>query len=301
MLARLRAAARLDAVQRLVPIVFLCSVGCSGLQQQLEEHVGRYEEEIAVAYRDLVRGEEVSIRGDLVVHAASTMKVPVMLEVYRQADAGERPLHAEVPVKNTFRSIVDGSSYELDKGDDSDAELYTAVGETRTVEELTRRMITRSSNLATNLLIELVDAKRVQKTIESLGTEHMQVLRGVEDTLAYRAGRSNTATANDLMRLLTAIAEGRAARPESCDAMLDVLAAQEFNDSIPAGLPEGTRVCHKTGWITGIRHDAALVYPNNGPPYVLVVLTRGFADPAKASAVMADIARLVHRHVVGSP
>lgn len=75
--------------------------------------------------------------------------------------------------------------------------------------------------------------------------------------------------------------------------MIDILAAQEFNDEIPAGLPKGTRVAHKTGWITGVTHDAAIVYPPDRKPYVLVVLTKGIPDRPVAQRLIADISRLV--------
>jgi beta-lactamase class A len=238
----------------------------------------------------------VLVNADDVVHAASTMKVPVMLELYRQVDAAERSLEDEVLLENRFASIVDGSSYSLDPADDSDSDLYAKVGEGVTVGELMHRMIARSSNLATNALIELVDAGRIQQTIERLGTTRMQVLRGVEDGKAFRQGLNNTATARDLMIVMAAIARGDAASAMACAAMVDVLAAQEFNDLIPAGLPPGTKVAHKTGWITGIRHDAAIVYPADGEPYVLVVLTRGFEDPAAAARAIAGIAGIVHEH-----
>jgi beta-lactamase class A len=159
-------------------------------------------------------------------------------------------------------------------------------------------MITRSSNLATNALIELVDAKRANATAHALGATNIKVLRGVEDNKAFRAGMNNTTTARDLSVLLEAIETGRAATRQSCDAMRDVLLHQEFNDEIPAGLPGGTPVAHKTGWITGVLHDAAIVYPPGRKPYVLVVLMRGIPDDKVARALIADVSRLVYSSVV---
>jgi beta-lactamase class A len=160
------------------------------------------------------------------------------------------------------------------------------------VRELVERMITRSSNLATNFVIALVGARRADSTAHALGARDMRVLRGVEDNKAFRAGRNNTTTAHDLGALLFAIAEGRAASKASTRAMLDILGHQEFNEEIPAGLPPGTRVAHKTGWITGTLHDAALVYPPGRPPFILVVLTKGIADEKLARTLIQDIARM---------
>jgi beta-lactamase class A len=159
------------------------------------------------------------------------------------------------------------------------------------VRELARLMVTMSSNLATNLLVDRVGAARIDATVRGLGIEGVRVRRGVEDRPAFDAGLNNTVTARGLAALLERIAVRTAAQPEACEAMLEVLAAQEFNEGIPAGLPPDTRVAHKTGSITGLYHDAGLVYPANGPPYVLVVLTAGLEETVAAPALVAAITR----------
>ncbi|QDV06381.1 Beta-lactamase 1 precursor [Planctomycetes bacterium Poly30] len=266
----------------------------AGVVEAIAAATTRSDGEVFVAYRDLGDGASWDVRGDTVVHAASTMKVPVMVALHRRAFEGRFDLEAPMNVHNGFSSIVDGSPYTLDPADDSDAGLYDRVGESLPASELCRRMIVRSSNLATNLLVDELGADQIQRTIEGLGVRHMRVLRGVEDGKAYRAGLSNTATASDLRELLTAIAEGVAVSPEHSDAMLETLAAQEFSELIPAGLPEGIRVAHKTGSITGILHDAAIVMPEGVPPYVLVILTRDFADSKDAADAIREVTRRVH-------
>ncbi|MEO1478796.1 MAG: serine hydrolase, partial [Bacteroidota bacterium] len=163
---------------------------------------------------------------------------------------------------------------------------------------LAERMVTHSSNLATNLLIAHVGADSVQATIERLGTTTMRVLRGVEDIPAYRAGLSNTATAHDLAQLMSALMDGRAVGPEADAAMVEILLDQRHNEMIPARLPSDTRVAHKTGWITRIHHDAAIVYPepdaSSQAPYVLVILTEGIDDYDASAALGASIAGAVH-------
>lgn len=216
-----------------------------------------------------------------------------MIEYFRAVDAGRVRRDGELLLSTQFRSIVDGSPYSLDAGVDSDSSVFERAGQRVPLRWLVERMIVRSSNLATNALIELLDARRVQATIEALGTTRTQVRRGVEDGKAFAAGLNNETTARDLATLLEAIELGKAARRESCAEMIEILAAQEFNEEIPAGLPAGTRVAHKTGWITGVTHDAALVYPPGGKPYVLVVLTRGIRERAAAQRLIADISRLV--------
>jgi len=157
-------------------------------------------------------------------------------------------------------------------------------------------MITRSSNFATNTLIALVGAENVTRTMRSLGARRIQVLRGVEDGKAFDKGLNNTTTARDLAIILRAIEEGKAAPPAATRQMLGILLAQEFNEKIPAGLPAGTRVAHKTGEITAVSHDAAIVYLPGRKPYVLVVLTRGIPDGNHSSKLIADLSALVYGH-----
>jgi beta-lactamase class A len=250
---------------------------------------------VAVSLRDLgPGGGTFDIAGDSVFHAASTMKLPVMIELFRAADRGDLSLDQEIRLENRFVSVADGSPYALDPADDSDSAAYALVGRPVAVRELVRRMIVRSSNLATNAVIALADPARTTATARTLGASRIAVRRGVEDGPAFRAGIVNTTTAPDLAALLVALERGTAASPASTRAMLDILAAQEHNDEIPAGLPAGTRVAHKTGWISGVLHDAALVQPVGRPPYVLVVLTRGIPDVATARGAIVDVARLTH-------
>ena len=274
------------------------SSGPDSLRVALQERIAQVPgASVAVAYQHLGDAKDsLYLEADRSFHAASTMKVPVMVEFFRQVDAGKRALDQQVPLVNQFASIVDGSPYALDAKDDEDATLYERIGKPVPVRELVERMITRSSNLATNTVIALVDAKRVTKTLRSLGARQMTVLRGVEDGKAYQKGLSNTATARDLSTVLVAIERGRAASPTSTKAMRSILLAQELNQEIPAGLPPGTPVAHKTGQISGILHDAAIVYPSGRPPYVLVVLTRGIPDEKVARALIVDLSRQVYAH-----
>jgi len=253
---------------------------------------------VALDLVDLATQRRLSLNENVVVHAASTMKVPVLYELYRQADAGELSLDDSIPVVNRFTSIHDGSAYSLTAEDDSDSTLYARVGGRATYRELARRMIVRSSNLATNILIERVDARRVRDTLARLNAQGMVVRRGVEDIPAYRAGLNNTTTAYGFARVLEAIARCELLSARSCGEIVAILADQEFDDGIPAGVPAGTRVANKTGWITAIQHDGAIVFPDGRAPYVLVVLTRGFPDGAAAEALIADLSRIVWEEVV---
>ena len=270
-----------------------------GLEERIGQRIAQVKGAVVgVAFHDLQSGDSLYLGADDSFHAASTMKVPVMIELFRRVDAHGLSLDQGILLINQFASIVDGSPYALDPGSDSDSSAYLKVGSRVTVRELIDRMITRSSNLATNALIELVGAKQANATAHALGAKNIRVLRGVEDEKAFQAGMNNTTTARDLAALLEAIETGKAASRSSCDAMRDVLLRQEFNDEIPAGLPPGTRIAHKTGFITAVQHDAAIVYPNGRKPYVLVVLTRGISDEKVAKTLIADISRFVYGHVM---
>ena len=249
---------------------------------------------VGVAYVDLETGDRLSLAADSAFHAASTMKIPVMIEVLRRSQQGAFSLDQAVLMINQFRSLADGSPFSLDAADDGDSTLYQRVGERVPIRELLRLMITRSSNFATNELIELVGAANVTAAARSLGATRTHVLRGVEDQKAFDAGMINTTTAGDLATLLVAIENGQVLSPSSSALMRDILLAQEFNEKIPAGLPPGTRVAHKTGEITAVSHDAAIVYPTGRKPFVLTVLTRGIRDGKASSALIADISRLVY-------
>ena len=175
-----------------------------------------------------------------------------------------------------------------DLADDSEANLYKAEGQTRTLSQLAELMITVSSNLATNLLIEKLGVENIRTTVHSLGADGMNVLRGVEDGKAFEKGMNNTTTARGLATLMTAIADGKAVDSESTQQMVAILERQRFNEAIPAGLPAGTRVAHKTGDITKVHHDAAIVFAKR--PFVLVILVRGIAEDKAAYKLMAAIA-----------
>jgi beta-lactamase class A len=291
---------RLNPMRNLCLVVTLAGIAplalpaqAVGLEAALKARISLDTAVVAVAYYDPVTRDTLLINGLKRYHAASTMKVPVLIELARRIDAGDFSWAQMVPVRNSFRSLVDGSPFVLDLADDSDSTLYQEIGNDQSVERLARLMIVRSSNLATDILMERLEPTRVNATAHTLGADSIQVLRGVEDGKAFALGLNNTTTARDLALLLDAIARGRVASPEQTARMVDFLLGQEFNDGIPAGVPAGVPVAHKTGEITAISHDAAIIYPPGRGPYVLVVLTKGYADPHQAHRLMADLSGLV--------
>jgi beta-lactamase class A len=266
-------------------------------KKEIERVIAMSGAEVSVVYRPLsgAADGEILINPDTDYHAASTMKVPVMIELFRQADAKMLSLTDTVVVSNVFHSIVDGSEFTLPATEEADGAAFRALGKPMTYRELCEAMITISSNLATNVLIEKLGVERIRLTVTRLKAPGMKVLRGVEDQKAFDKGMNNETTARALMTLLTAIGNGSAGSQTHCDQMQAILMRQTFNNGIPAGLPKDVVVGHKTGTITKIHHDAGIVYA--AKPYVLVVMTRGMADEAKSDLLIAEISRLVYEAV----
>ena len=187
----------------------------------------------------------------------------------------------------------------LDLGRDADPDVYGHLGKTLTVKELSYWMITKSSNLATNLLVDVIGIQTVQLALDELEVDGVRVLRGVEDQKAFAAGLNNEVTANGLLKLLRLIADGKAYSQAACDEMLEIMLDQQYRSGIPAGLPKAARVAHKTGNISTVHHDAGIVYLDGRKPYVLVILTQFGPEQGRGTAV-ADVSRDIFNTLAGS-
>ncbi len=267
------------------------------LTNKITSFLAKQEGTFAVAFKDLQTGEEILIREHESFHAASTMKTPVMIELFKQAAEGKFSLSDSITIKNEFKSIVDGSTFSLDSVEDSEHLLYKQLGKKKLLSDLVYHMIIVSSNLATNIVIELVGAKNVMETMHSYGAKDMQVLRGVEDDKAFQQGLNNTTMAYDLMVIFEKIAKGEAVSPEASKAMVDILLDQQFNEIIPAKLPKEVKVAHKTGSITSVHHDSSIVYLPDGRKYVLVFLSKGFKEEPIANEAMATVSEMIYHHI----
>jgi Beta-lactamase class A len=259
-------------------------------------------ESLGISFYDAETTIQWAYNADHYFHAASTMKLAVLLGVFRQVDRGELALDAPVHVRNRFTSIVNQEPFMLDLGRDADPDVYGHLGRTLTVltvRELAYWMITKSSNLATNLLVDVVAIQTIQQALDELEIDGVKVLRGVEDQAAFDAGLNNEVTANGLLKLLRLIADGKAYSQKSCDEMLKIMLDQQYRSGIPAGLPKAARVAHKTGNISTVHHDAGIVYLEGRKPYVLVILTQFSADAARGTAV-ADVSRDIFNTLAGS-
>ena len=257
------------------------------------------EGDFAIAFQDLNREENnFFLNENEKFHAASTMKVPVMIEMYNQAYQGKFSLNDSILIENKFKSIVDDTSYEMNAAEDSEPSLYDRIGKQITLFDLMYQMIIMSSNLATNILVKEIGCKNITASMKRLGAYDTEVLRGVEDQKAYDLGLNNVTTAKDLMTIIKSIAVPSVEIAEDQMAMINVLKDQKFNDIIPRFLPNDVEVAHKTGSITGLHHDAGIIYLPNGESYVLILLSKNLKDFDEGTLTLAKISRLIYDHVI---
>jgi len=247
-------------------------------------------EALGISFYDYESTIQWSYNADVYFHAASTMKLAVLLGVFRQVAIGELTTDAPVHVRNRFTSIVNQEPFMLDLRRDADPGVYGNLGKTMTIQQLAYQMITTSSNLATNLLCEVIGIATIQRALDELEISGIRVLRGVEDQEAFEAGLNNEVTANGLLRLLRIVAEEKAYSKSATEQMLKIMLDQQYKSGIPAGLPKAARVAHKTGNISSVHHDAGIVYIDGRKPYVLVVLTKFLPEVGRSSAV-ADVSK----------
>ena len=249
---------------------------------------------VAVALHDYESGLEFALEGDRVFHAASTIKVALLLAIYKLAGEGRLHLDDTLHVRNRFRSLAGGAVFRVAANRDGDGAVHRRVGGSMRMRELARAMITRSSNLATNLLLDHVGIAAVRSVLADAKIDGIEIARGVEDTRAFEQGISNLVTARGLVRLFQLLCDGDFVREETRGQVLEILHAQEFNSMIPGGLPRAARVAHKTGEISTVCHDAGIVFLPGRKPYVVAILTEMPARVESRSGPVAEISRAIY-------
>jgi beta-lactamase class A len=255
---------------------------------------------LGVAVYDTQSGATLTYQADRWFHAASTIKVAILAGVFAAINEQRWPPHARLHVRNRFFSAADGSLFRIFAERDANAEVHAAIGKMMRIRELAHHMITTSSNLATNLLLDLVGIETVQGVLDAYKVDGIDFRRGVEDERAFAAGISNRVTAAGLMNLLRVIEEENVFSPALSREMLDILHQQEFRNGIPGRLPREARVAHKTGDISTIAHDAGIVYPPNRKPYIIAILTEWDPDTLGRSATIAAASQDVYRALTGT-
>ena len=255
---------------------------------------------LAVAVYDTETHASFRRQADRWFHAASTIKVAILLGVYASIHHGWLLAHSRLHVRNRFLSAVDGQPFRVMADRDANSEVHDSVGKMLRISDLALHMIATSSNLATNLLLDLVGLATVQRALDELGVDGIDIRRGVEDERAFEHGINNRVTADGLVQLLRLVAEERAFSPALSREMLGILHRQEFRNGIPARLPAAVRVAHKTGEISTVAHDAGVVYPPGRKPYVIAVLTEWTPDASGRSATIAEVSHSVYEALAGA-
>ncbi len=253
---------------------------------------------VAVALLDLESGFRFSLAGDRWFHAASTIKLAVLLAIFRAADEGRLRLDDSLHVRNRFVSAADGSPFRVDPSSDAMPELYQAIGRTAKISALAEGMIVASSNLATNLLLDFLGVEYARNVLRDAQVSGVELRRGVEDRAAHEKGIDNEATADGLLTLLSAL-RGDFLKKESKEQAIQVLLAQRFNSMIPAGLPAHATVAHKTGEISTACHDVGIVYLPEREPYIAVILTEFDAEQNGRRETVAAISEMIYRSLTG--
>jgi beta-lactamase class A len=228
--------------------------------------------------------------------AASTMKLPLVVALYRAVDVGAADLAEEIPVRAVLPSTAAGLTYETTQDYDNDDEPWDRLGGSAPLGWLAERAIVRSSNLATNLLLDRIGVAPVNAVYADVGATAAHVERGIQDEPAMAAGRTNVVTAADVAAVLCALARREVASPASCERVEAILARCEHGDAAAAGLPIGTYFAHKTGWFDGVSHDVGLVRSAGEPPFVLAILTGADLDESAARRLVADAAAICWAH-----
>jgi beta-lactamase class A len=253
---------------------------------------------VAVALLDFESGFRFSLAGDRWFHAASTIKVGVLLAVLRAADEGRLRLEDPLHVRNRFIGAADGFPFRLDSDSDAMPELYRAIGRTVKISALAEGMIAASSNLATNLLLDLIGVEYARNVLRDAEVSGVELRRGVQDHAAHERGIDNQVTADGLLMLLSAV-RGNFLNNESRDHAIRILLAQRSNSMIPAGLPAHATVAHKTGEISTACHDIGIVYLPERQPYIAVILTEFNPEHNGRRETVAVISEMIHRSLTG--
>jgi beta-lactamase class A len=228
------------------------------LRADLHRMVTRFPASSAVEVMDLATGYHVGYNAAAVMPAASTIKVPVMVEVFRQLENGRFDLDHRVTLL--------GSDKDYGSGDLCDAQS----GSTYTVDELLDKMIDVSDNTATNMLIRLVGLRSINRTMNSLGLDQTH-LRGDVRTASWSVRQALESSPADMVRLFAMMAKRELVDGWSSNEMISILESDQINTLLPEPLPPGIAIAHKTGSFFDTLNDVGIVYGDD--PYVIAVMT----------------------------
>ena len=252
----------------------------------------------AVAVHDYETGLRLAINAERRFHAASTMKVAILLAIGKAIDDERIRPNDTLHVRNRFRSALDRAPFRIDAESDGYPQLHKLIGRTAKISDLTEWMIVSSSNLATNLLLDYITVDEAQRVLRDAGVSGIELRRGVDDTKAHEQNFNNETTADGLLQLFATL-RGDFLSKASREMAIKILLQQRFNSMIPAPLPAHASVAHKTGEISTACHDAGIVYLPEREPYILVVLTEVAPETNGRRETIAKISAIVFQILTG--
>ncbi len=279
----------------------------------IDEAISRVKGVVGVAVKHLETGREIGIRADETFFTASTLKVPLLVELYRQVDAGRIDLSRRVEFTKDL--LVPGSGVLR----------YLGEGLRPTLQDLAMLMTIVSDNVATDVLYELVGRERLNESMLELGFTKTRIPMSTRELLfsivgldpnnpqhtfeealrrrdeghvdlegdAYSEERSDVSAPAEMSRLLEMVYLGEVLSESSTEAALHILKSQKLNTVIPYYLPEGTVVAHKTGGVPGVRCDVGIVYGPTGP-YTVALMAKGIEDRTDLDPSLAKVSRAVY-------
>jgi beta-lactamase class A len=259
----------------------------SSARAEVEKLIAQSGADVAVAFRSLDGARELFIQADEQFEDTTAMKIPVMIELYAEAGARELRWSDSLPVRASFRSVVDGSAYSLDPA--SDRGLSGSVGKTMTLRQLCDAMITRDSDIAADLLIEKLGVDRIRQRIHALGADGMEFVGGFGDTKAAASGLKNVTSARALMLVLWALAKDQVVSADASRQMLGLIARSGLQQEISGETPSRPSTPRRPAG--GDHHDATIII--GARSFVLVTDVRGLADLRASSALVARIAHAI--------
>lgn len=253
------------------------------LREQFEQSVRAIAAEVdgvvGVTLEDLATGERFSINGDVVFTQASAIKLPILIELFRQVERGRYDLDAEVRLEAT--DVVPGSGV---------LQQLTPGKVTLTLRDVATLMVTVSDNSATNMIIDRVGMERVNETMLALGLTETKLQRKMMDAGAWSENRENLSTPDEQSALLKILADTDSTflSAASRDEILRILSIPKPSRIRP-GLPPGTRVAHKTGSLDGVVVDVGIVFMEERA-FIIAMMGNWLADAAQAEDAMSRIA-----------
>lgn len=253
------------------------------LAKQLQQMAADFDGVLGIAVKDLGTGETFFANADTVFPQASSIKIPILLEFFRQAQAGTLKLDERVDVKKA--RMAAGSGVLL---------RFSDAGSALSLRDLAVLMIVLSDNTATNILIDRVGMQNVNDNLRRLGLTQTRLQRIMLDVESQRASRENLSTPREMVLLLEMLDAGKTLDPKSTQAALEILKYPK-NTALRRGLPAGVALASKPGGIGGVGCESGIVYLA-GKPYAISVMTTFDKDSDAADTAITDVSRRVYSY-----